>query len=104
MLHRAGTLMLWTRCIVRSMRNLVFGILGAVGAVLYWWHTASADPFFQLAGRSTAAFDGLIYAAAGFVVGWVIGFARVNIRVVGASLPGLAFTVRESEVSPQIWQ
>jgi hypothetical protein len=57
------------------VKPLIFGILGAVAAVLYLRYTVSLDPAFRLADGSTAVVDGLIYAAAGFVVGWVVGFA-----------------------------
>lgn len=57
------------------MKALVFGVLGAVAAVVYWRYTASTDPLFQLAATSTVVVEGSIYAAAGFVIGWVLGFA-----------------------------
>jgi hypothetical protein len=57
------------------MKTLIFGMLGAVAAVLYWRYTVSLDPLFRLADWSTAALDGLIYAAAGFVIGWFVRFA-----------------------------
>jgi len=57
------------------MKALIFAILGAAGAVLYWRYTVSVDPLFRLADWSTATLDGFIYAAAGFVGGWVLGFA-----------------------------
>ena len=53
----------------------IFGILGAVAAVLYWRHTVSIDPLLHPANWSTVGIEGLLYAAAGFVVGWILGFA-----------------------------
>jgi hypothetical protein len=52
----------------------LFGIIGAVAAVVYWRYTAYIDPAFRLADFSTVVTDGLIYAAAGFVLGWFVGF------------------------------
>jgi len=43
--------------------------------VLYRRYTVSLDPAFLSADWKTVASDGLIYAAGGFVVEWVIGFA-----------------------------
>ena len=43
--------------------------------MLYRRYTVSLDPAFLSADWKTVASDGLIYAAGGFVVGWVIGFA-----------------------------
>jgi hypothetical protein len=68
-----------SRCIVHVMKALAFGVLGAVAAAVYWRYTASIDPLFQLAATSTVVVDGLIYAAAGFVVGWALGFAASKI-------------------------
>ena len=53
------------------MRSLIFGILGAVTAALYWRYTVYAHP----AMLQVDWIDVLIYTAAGFVVGWVVGFA-----------------------------
>lgn len=58
-----------TRCIVPSIMALLFGIFGAIGAVLYWEYTA-ALPDDSLA----RLFQGSIYATFGFVLGWIIGF------------------------------
>lgn len=58
----------------------VFGILGAIAAVLYWRYTVSVDPALLPADWLTVARDGLIYAVAGFVVGWVVGFAFSKVR------------------------
>jgi hypothetical protein len=52
-----------------------FGILGAIAAVLYWRYTISIDPALHPASWSTVLWEGSIYAVAGFVVGWVVGFA-----------------------------
>jgi len=57
------------------MKALILGVIGAVAAVVYWRNTVTVDPHFQLAATSTAIVEGLVYAAAGFVVGWVVGFA-----------------------------
>jgi len=43
--------------------------------VLYRRYTVSLDPASLSADWKSVASDGLIYAAGGFVVGWVIGFA-----------------------------
>ena len=62
------------------MKALILGILGAVAAVVYWRYTVSVDPLLQhSAAASTVVVDALIYAAAGFVIGWVVGFALSNI-------------------------
>jgi len=53
----------------------LLGILGAIGAVLYWRYTASLNPAFLPADWKIVAGEGLIYAASGFVGAWVIGFA-----------------------------
>ena len=59
----------------RPMNALMFGILGAVGAALYWGYTVFRDlALLQAALWSTVIIEGLIYAAAGFV-GGVIGSA-----------------------------
>jgi hypothetical protein len=47
---------------------------------VYWRYTVSVDPLLQhSAAASTVVVDALIYAAAGFVIGWVVGFALSNI-------------------------
>jgi len=61
-------------CIVSAIMAWLFGILGAVAAVVYWRYTVSFDPSFRLADWTTVEIDGLIYAALGFVLGWVVGF------------------------------
>jgi hypothetical protein len=61
--------------VYRDIMTWLFGILGAIAAVMYWRYTVSADPAFLRAAWSTVVFDGLIYATAGFVVGWIVGFA-----------------------------
>jgi len=43
--------------------------------VLYWRFTVSLDPAFLPADWKAVASEGMIYAAGGFIVGWVIGFA-----------------------------
>jgi hypothetical protein len=70
-------------CIVPAIMSWLFGILGAVASVLYWRHTVSLDPAFRLADWSVVAFDALIYAAGGFVLGWVVGFALSKIGAEG---------------------
>jgi hypothetical protein len=52
-----------------------FGILGAIAAVLHWRYTISAAPALLPASWSTVLWEGSAYAVAGFVVGWVVGFA-----------------------------
>jgi hypothetical protein len=56
------------------MNALMFGLLGAVGAVLYWGYTVFDDSAPLDALWSTVIIEGLIYASAGFI-GGVIGVA-----------------------------
>lgn len=52
----------------------IFGILGAIAAVLYWRYTVVHDPALHPASWSTVLWEGSVYAVAGFVVGWFVGF------------------------------
>jgi hypothetical protein len=57
------------------MKALIFGILGAIAATLYWRYAVYAYPWsLQLDWTSVA-----IYAGVGFVVGSLIGAAFANI-------------------------
>ena len=54
----------------------IFGLLGAVAAVLYALSDGSPHAVAAAAaGWLARAPELLIYAASGFVIGWVVGFA-----------------------------
>jgi len=61
-------------CIVYVMGH-VFAIVGALAAVLYWRYAIFVDPSPLPLVWSTYAPVILIYAAVGYVVGWVLGVA-----------------------------
>jgi len=57
------------------MKVLIFGILGAVAATLYWRYAVYAHPWsLQLDWISVS-----IYAGVGFILGAILGFAFSNI-------------------------
>ena len=60
------------------MKALIFGILGAAAALLYWGYAVTTHEGPLLAEWTNVSIYGV--AAAGFIVGWVIGFAITMIR------------------------
>jgi hypothetical protein len=57
------------------MKVLIFGILGAAAATLYWRYSVYAHPWsLQVDWISVS-----IYAGVGFILGSVIGFLLSNI-------------------------
>ena len=55
--------------------KIIFGILGAVAAVLYWRYGVYAQPLSLAENWASVGRLVIWYAAAGFVVGSVVGFA-----------------------------
>ena len=62
------------------MVRLVFGLVGAVAAVLYWRYAVFVDPSASLAVLWSFEWRAIVaYTVAGFAIGWVIGFALSKI-------------------------
>ena len=63
-------------CMVRAMKAFIFGIFGAVAALIFWGFAVTTH------GAQAEWISVSIYAvaAAGFIVGWVVGFAISKIK------------------------
>lgn len=69
---RTGPRIVEAWCIVYVMPH-VFGIVGALAAVGYWRYVIFVEPLPLPVHWSNLVPEILIYAAVGYVVGWVLG-------------------------------